>query len=74
MDAYDAHLRRAGRAPIAHYPQQPAAQRASANAARLQSAAGLPSRASGAKGGLPPEDDFEASLDFFRRQRLTRAG
>lgn len=74
MDAYDAHLRRAGRAPIAQYPQQPAAQRASANAARLQSAAGLPSRASGAKGGLPPEDDFEASLDFFRRQRLTRAG
>lgn len=74
MDAYDAHLRRAGRAPIAHYPQQPAAQRASANAARLQSAAGLPSRASGVKGGLPPEDDFEASLDFFRRQRLTRAG
>lgn len=74
MDAYDAHLRRAGRAPIARYPQQPAAQRASANAARLQSAAGLPSRASGAKGGLPPEDDFEASLDFFRRQRLNRAG
>lgn len=74
MDAYDAHLRRAGRAPIAQYPQQPAAQRANANAARLQSAAGLPSRASGAKGGLPPEDDFEASLDFFRRQRLTRAG
>lgn len=72
MDAYDAHLRRAGRAPIARYPQQqqPAAQRASANAARLQSAAGLPSRASGARGGLPPEDDFEASLDFFRRQRL----
>jgi hypothetical protein len=72
MDAYDAHLRRAGRAPIARYPQQqqPVAQRASANAARLQSAAGLPSRASGARGGLPPEDDFEASLDFFRRQRL----
>ncbi|EJE52261.1 hypothetical protein PMI14_03064 [Acidovorax sp. CF316] len=72
MDAYDAHLRRAGRAPIARYPQQqqPAAQRASANAARLQSAAGLTSRASGARGGLPPEDDFEASLDFFRRQRL----
>lgn len=74
MDAYDAHLRRAGRAPIARYPQQPAAQRASTNAARLQSAAGLPSRASGAKGGLPPEDDFETSLDFFRRQRLNRAG
>ncbi len=75
MDAYDAHLRRAGRAPIAQYPQQqPAAQqRASVNAARLQSAAGLPSRASGAKGGLPPEDDFEASLDFFRRQRLAGA-
>lgn len=71
MDAYDAHLRRAGRAPIARYPQQhQPQQRASANAARLQSAAGLPSRASGARGGLPPEDDFEASLDFFRRQRL----
>lgn len=74
MDAYDAHLRRAGRAPIARYPQQQQQhlpqQRASANAARLQSAAGLPSRASGARGGLPPEDDFEASLDFFRRQRL----
>ena len=72
MDAYDAHLRRAGRAPIARYPlqQHQPQQRASANAARLQSAAGLPSRASGARGGLPPEDDFEASLDFFRRQRL----
>ena len=85
MDAYDAHLRRAGKAPIAVYPQQAApnnappaqqqqqqaaAQRSSANAARLNAAAGLPSRASGNKGGLPPEDDFEASLDFFRRQRL----
>lgn len=83
MDAYDAHLRRAGKAPIAVYPQQPAAsnappapqpaaQRASTNAARLQSAAGLPSRNSGNKGGLPPEDDFEANVEYFRRQRLAR--
>ncbi|KRC36235.1 hypothetical protein ASE28_01490 [Acidovorax sp. Root219] len=82
MDAYDAHLRRAGKAPIAVYPQpaasnappaqQPAAQRASTNAARLQSAAGLPSRHSGNKGGLPPEDDFEANVEYFRRQRLAR--
>lgn len=84
MDAYDAHLRRAGKAPIAQYPQpatpsdvppaqQPAAQRASANAARLQSAAGLPSRNSGNKGGLPPEDDFEASVAYFRQKRLAEA-
>ena len=75
MDAYDAHLRRSGRPSIATYrtTQQPATQaapKATNNAARLQSAAGLPSRASGAKGGLPPEDDFEGSLEHFRRQRL----
>lgn len=84
MDAFDAHLRRSGKPSIAQYQQtsqQPAAaatpvpapQKSTSNAARLQSAAGLPSRASGAKGGLPPEDDFEGSLEFFRRQRLRAA-
>lgn len=81
MDAFDAHLRRSGKPSIANYqtasppaaaPAQ-AAQKSTTNAARLQSAAGLPSRASGAKGGLPPEDDFEGSLEFFRRQRLRAA-
>lgn len=79
MDAYDAHMRRSGKASIAHLPTalQPAAPAPAAaapkpsnNAARLAAAAGLPSRASGAKGGMPAEDDFEGSLDFFRRQRL----
>lgn len=81
MDAYDAALRRAGKEPIAKYPTAatqtaapaPAQQKNNANAARLSAAAGLPSRASGAKGGMPPEDDFDASLDFFRRQRLAKA-
>lgn len=76
MDSYDAHLRRSGRPSIAQTPNQPAApaaQKASTNAARLQAAVGLPSRNSGAKGGMPPEDDFEASLDFFRRKRLAAA-
>lgn len=76
MDSYDAHLRRSGRPSIAQTPNQPAAptaQKASTNAARLQAAVGLPSRNSGAKGGMPPEDDFEASLDFFRRKRLAQA-
>lgn len=78
MDAYDAALRRAGKEPIAKYPTAatqtaapaPAQQKNNANAARLSAAAGLPSRNSGAKGGMPPEDDFDASLEFFRRQRL----
>lgn len=80
MDAYDAALRRAGKEPIAKYPTAtqtaapaPAQQKNNANAARLSAAAGLPSRNSGAKGGMPPEDDFEGSLDFFRRQRLAKA-
>lgn len=83
MDAFDAHLRRSGKPSIAQYQQtsqQPSApapappeQKSATNAARLQSAAGLPSRASGAKGALPPEDDFEGSLEFFRRQRLRAA-
>lgn len=81
MDAFDAHLRRTGKPSIAQYQTsttQPGATGAapksnSTSAARLQAAAGLPSRASGAKGGLPPEDDFEGSLEFFRRQRLRNA-
>jgi vacuolar-type H+-ATPase subunit I/STV1 len=80
MDAYDAALRRAGKAPIANLQTAlqtpapaPAATQKDQNAARLKAAAGLPSRNSGAKGGMPPEDDFEGSLDFFRRQRLAKA-
>lgn len=79
MDAYDAALRRAGKAGIAQYPTPAAPAPAPAaaapkqpnNADRLERAAGIASRNTGAKGGMPPEDDFEASLDFFRRQRLT---
>lgn len=80
MDAYDAHLRRTGKASIAHLPTAlqtaapapaAAAPKPSNNAERLERAAGIASRNTGAKGGMPPEDDFEASLDFFRRQRLT---
>ena len=77
MDAYDAHLRRNGKESIAKYPTAatPAPAPAAAapkpsNTARLDRAAGLPSRASGAKGGMPAEDDFDGSLEFFRRQRL----
>jgi DNA repair exonuclease SbcCD ATPase subunit len=77
MDAYDAHLRRVGQPSIAAYPTQQQAKPVAAprpnNTERLKAAAGLPSRASGAKGGMPPEDDFEASLEFFRSQRLRRA-
>ncbi|MDP4076251.1 hypothetical protein [Acidovorax sp. A1169] len=81
MDAYDAALRRAGKAPIAQYPTQqtaapapaPAAERARANDARLKAAAGLPSRNSGNQGGLPPEDDFEANVAYFRDKRLAKA-
>lgn len=76
MDAYDAALRRAGKATIAVFPTAaPAPAPAAAapkpsNTARLDRAAGLPSRNSGAKGGMPAEDDFDSSLEFFRRQRL----
>jgi hypothetical protein len=77
MDAYDAHLRRVGQPSIATYPTQQQAKPVAApkpnNTERLKAAVGLPSRASGAKGGLPPEDDFDASLEFFRSQRLRRA-
>lgn len=73
LDAYDAHLRRIGKAPIAQYPTQQAQPSAApakpTSQARLQSAAGIASRPSGARGALPPQDDFEASLKFFRSQR-----
>jgi chromosome segregation ATPase len=76
LDAYDAHQRRMGNPSIAKY--QPAAHPAQAAEPnqpkdRLKAAAGLPSRASGAKGALPPADDYEGSLAFFRSQRLRRA-
>ena len=74
LDAYDAHLRRAGRPSIAQYPSQlqptAAAPKTTSNTQRLQAAAGLPSRVSGAKGGMPAEDDFDGALAFFRSKRL----
>lgn len=76
MDAYDAHLRRSGKPSIARTPtttqQPPAAEPAKQpDNKRLSQAAGLPSRATGnAKGSLPPEDDFDGSLEFFRNKRL----
>lgn len=76
MDAYDAHLRRSGKPSIARTPtttQQPdpAAERQQPDKSRLERAAGIPSRASGAgKGSLPPQDDFDGSLEFFRKKRL----
>lgn len=77
MDAYDAHLRRSGKPSIAHTPQttqQPAAAEPVKQASdRLSRATGIPSRATnGAKGALPPADDFEGSLEFFRQQRLDK--
>jgi gas vesicle protein len=82
MDAYDAHLRRIGKPSIAVAPQttqQPAAEAAKTTEAkpgddRLRRAAGIPSRqTNGSKGALPPEDDFEGSLEFFRQKRLEKA-
>lgn len=71
MDAYDAHLRRSGKTAIASTSQPAIAPAKPSNPqSRLQSAAGLPSRASGAKGGMPPEDDFEASLAYWRRKAV----
>lgn len=82
LDAYDAHLRRAGKPSISSAkaasdqpatpptPQRTPAAPAKVNAARLAAAAGLPSRGAGQQGGLPPEDDFEGSLAYFRQQRL----
>jgi hypothetical protein len=82
MDAYDAHLRRIGKPSIAVAPQttqQPAAEEPKTTEAkpgddRLRRAAGIPSRqTNGSKGALPPADDFDGSLEFFRKQRLEKA-
>lgn len=80
LDAFDAHLRRVGKSSIAQYQTQaqpaPAAAEAKTSASskdRLAQAVGIHSRASGAKGGLPAEDDFDGALAFFRQQRLRRA-
>ena len=76
MDAYDAHLRRSGRVPVAQISQSQtqeqgaSAARAAPDASRLHRAAGLPSRPSGAQGSAPPPDDFDASLAYFRSKRL----
>lgn len=76
LDAYDAHLRRTGKASIAQYQTQQteaAAAPKPTKDSRLQSAAGISSRPSGARGALPPQDDFDASLAFFRRERERKA-
>jgi hypothetical protein len=73
LDTYDMHLRRTGKPSIAHFEtSQPDVQtsRQAPNTNRLQRAAGLPSRTSGAQGGQPPADDFEASLAYFRNKRM----
>lgn len=75
MDNYDMHLRRSGREPIAQIAQpQNAVDQTPAksvpNTNRLQRAAGIPSRTSGAQGGQPPSDDFDAALAYFRSKRL----
>lgn len=79
MDAYDAYLRRSGKPSIARTPEPtrtPQAQEpARTGSSRLERAAGIPSRAgsAAAKGGLPPADDFEGSLEFFRKRRQANA-
>lgn len=75
LDSYDMHLRRGGLSPIAQIksPQanvQPMLAQRPGNNERLQRAAGLPSRTSGAQSGQPPADDFDASLAYFRAKRL----
>ena len=78
LDTYDMHLRRSGLPPIAQFSQSqpvpaPAPARVVPNANRLQRAAGIPSRTSGAQGGQPPADDFDGALAYFRNKRLTAA-
>lgn len=79
MDAYDMHLRRSGLPSIAQINvSQPSGQPTGAvktapNVNRLQRAAGIPSRSAGSQGGQPPEDDFDASLAYFRNKRLAAA-
>lgn len=73
MDSYDMHLRRSGKEPIAklNQSQAEAEQKPTPKPQdRLTRAAGIPSRASGSQGGLPPSDDFDASLAYFRAKRL----
>lgn len=77
LDTYDMHLRRSGKSPIAHFnqsqPEQPSPVRSVPNISRLQRAAGLPPRSAGSQGSAPPEDDFDASLAYFRNKRLAAA-
>lgn len=76
LDTYDMHLRRNGLPPIAHLTPPQTEQRTNAttrsasNTERLQRAAGIPSRTSGAQGGQPPADDFDGALAYFRQKRL----
>lgn len=79
LDSYDMHLRRQGKPPIAQIgaptppTQQPDQGKSASNVQRLARAAGIPSRASGATGSLPPADDFDAALAHFRAKRLGAA-
>ena len=77
LDTYDMHLRRSGLTPIAHFDQsQPAttaAPKAVPNINRLQRAAGIPSRPTGAQSGQPAADDFDGALAYFRNKRLATA-
>lgn len=83
MDAYDAHLRRTGKPSIAKTPQSqaPAADGTATTTTeakqpntRLTRAAGIETRGgNGSKGSLPPQDDFDGSLTFFRSQRQQQA-
>lgn len=80
LDAYDAHLKRAGQAGIARapQPQQPAASAAApssppapaapANDERLRRATGIPSRSGGRLAAMPAQDDFDGSFAFWRER------
>jgi hypothetical protein len=76
MDTYDMHLRRSGKPPVAQItnsqtPAPAAPARSAPDTGRLQRAAGISSRTSGAQGGQPPADDFDGALAYFRQKRLT---
>lgn len=76
MDTYDMHLRRSGKPPVAQItnsqtPAPAAPTRSAPDTGRLQRAAGISSRTSGAQGGQPPADDFDGALAYFRQKRLT---
>ena len=75
MDTYDMHLRRSGKPPVAQItnsqtPAPAAPARSAPDTGRLQRAAGISSRTSGAQGGQPPADDFDGALAYFRQKRL----